>query len=219
MTRMADPVPTSAPAELASNLARNETLRSIRDRHSVRQFTEQQVSEEDLSTILDAANRAPSAHNQQSWRFIVLRHEKKHGLAELVSQRAGDFPRPSSILLRMAARSILGAPIVVAVANTGELIRRGDELFQVDKEAARDFFRTMEIQSSAAAVENLLVAATSLGLASVWLGILFLIKDEVLEFLGEPQGEFMAVVPVGYATKKTEGPKKRPLETIVRRVD
>ena len=100
------------------------------------------------------------------------------------------------------------------MANTGELIRHGSELFQVDKEAARDFFRTMEIQSSAAAVENLLLAATSLGLGSVWLGILFLMKDEVLHFLGEPEGEFMAVMPVGYPAKTTEGPKKRPLETI-----
>jgi nitroreductase len=201
------------------NLARNETLRSIRDRHSVRHFTEQDVSDEDLATVLDAANRAPSAHNQQSWRFIILRHEKKHDLAELVSRRAADFPRPSSILLRMASRSILSAPVVIAVANTGELIRRGDDLFQVDQESARDFFRTMEIQSSAAAVENLLLAATSLGLGSVWLGILFLIKDEVLRFLGEPGGEFMAVVPVGYAARPTEGPKKRPLEAIVKWAD
>ena len=76
----------------------------------------------------------------------------------------------------------------------------------------------MEIQSSAAAVENLLVAATSLGLATVWLGILFLMKDDVLSFLGEPAGEFMAVVPVGYAARSTEGPKKRPLSAITRQL-
>jgi nitroreductase len=201
------------------SLATNETLYSICRRHSVRMFTDQEVRQEDLNTILDAANRAPSAHNQQSWRFVVLRHEKKQELAELVTARSGDFPRPSSILLRMAARSIVSAPVVVAVANTGELIRHGSELFQVDREAAQDFFRTMEIQSSAAAVENLLVAATSLGLGSVWLGILFLIKKEVLSFLGEPAGEFMAVVPLGYPAKKTEGPKKRPLEALIRYLD
>ena len=197
----------------------NETLRSIHRRHSVRMFTDRPVGDEDLNVILDAANRAPSAHNQQSWRFIILRQQKKQELAELVSGRAGDFPRPSSILLRMAARSILSAPVVVAVANTGELIRHGSELFQVDKEAARDFFRTMEIQSSAAAVENLLLAATSLGIGSVWLGILFLMKQDVLSFLGEPAGEFMAVVPLGYPAKTTEGPKKRPLETLIRYLD
>jgi nitroreductase len=197
----------------------SETLESIHRRRSVRLFTDQPVADEDVTTLLEAANLAPSAHNQQSWRFMVLRGQKKHELAELVGGRAGDFPRPSSILLRMAARSIAGAPVVIAVANTGDLIRHGSELFQVDQAAARDFFRTMEIQSSAAAVENLLLAATALELGSVWLGILFLIKDEVLRFLGEPEGEFMAVVPVGYSAKTAEGPKKRPLEKIVRYLD
>jgi len=185
----------------------------------VRHFTEQPVSDEDLYTILDAANQAPSAHNQQAWRFIVLRGEKKHALNELVNHHAAAFPRPASILMRMASRSIVSAPLVIGVANTGELIRHGAELFHVDKESSLDFFRTMEIQSSAAAVQNLLLAATSLGLASVWLGILYLIKKEVLHFLGEPQGEFMAVVPVGYAAKVPDGPKKRPLETIYRNLD
>jgi len=197
----------------------NETLQSIHHRHSVRVFNDQPVSDRDLQTILDAANRAPSAHNQQSWRFIILRDKKKHGLAELVTHRANDFPRTSAILMRMASRSILSAPVVVAVANTGELIRRGSELFRVEEAAARDFFRTMEIQSSAAAVENLLVAATSLSLGSVWLGIMFLMKDEVLKFLDQPAGEFMAVIPIGYPAKSTEGPKKQPLEAIIRYLD
>jgi len=81
---------------------------------------------------------------------------------------AGSFPRPASVLLRMAARTIASAPVVIAVANTGELIRHGGELFKIREEGILDFFRTMEIQSSAAAVENLLLAAASLGLASVW---------------------------------------------------
>ena len=50
----------------------------------------------------------------------------------------------------------------------------------------------------------------------MWLGILFLIKDEVLHFLEEPAVEFMAVVPVGYAVKSGSGPLKEPLEMKVR---
>ncbi len=197
-------------------LARNPALTVIRDRRSVRMFADRPVSDEDIATILHAANQAPSAHNQQSWRFVVLRGDKRGDLANLVNARAGGFPRASAALLRMAARSIASAPVVVAVANTGELIHRGTELFAAEGEGAADFFRTMEIQSSAAAVENLLLAATSLGLATVWLGVLFLIKDDVLTFLGEPRGEFMAVVPVGYATHQGSGPRKRPLEIFVR---
>ena len=196
-----------------------ETIRSIHRRHSVRRFTDRPVSGEDVVTLLDAANRAPSAHNQQAWRFYVLRQEqKKAALAELITARSSDFPRPSSTLLRMAAQSIASASVVVAIANTGELIEHGAELYQTNKQAGRDFFRTMEIQSSAAAAENLLLAATSLGIGSVWLGILILIKHDVLEFLGEPDGEFMAIVALGYPARTTASPRKRALEDVVRYV-
>jgi Nitroreductase len=194
----------------------NETLRTINNRHSIRSFTDAPVADQDIQTIVEAANKAPSAHNQQSWHFIIVKGEKKKQLVDLVNGKATEFPKSTSVLLRMASRSIASAPIVIAVANTGELIDHGTKLFGVDFEVAYDFFRTMEIQSSAAAVQNLLLAATSLGLATVWLGILFLIKDDVLALLGEPSGEFMAVIPVGYPAKATKGPEKLPLEMVVK---
>lgn len=206
-------------AESGSFLPRNETLASIERRHSIRTFTDRPVPDEHITAILRAANQAPSAHNQQSWRFVVIRGESKKELANLVTSQVTRFPRPASALLRMAGLSIHSAPVVIAVVNTGELISRGTDLFHVDRETAGDFFRTMEIQNSAAAVENLLVAATSLGLATVWLGILFLIKNDVLEFLGERKGEFMAVVPVGYAARPSTGPKKVPVEQVLKYLD
>ena len=202
-----------------SSFPLNETLQTIKYRHSVRTFTDKEVSGEQITVLLQAANEAPSAHNQQSWKFIVVRDQKRHELANLVTSKAAAFEKPASALLRMAARSIMSAPVVIAVANTGDLIEHGTDLFRIEKDMARDFFRTMEIQSSAAAVENLLLAATSLGLSTVWLGILFLIKDDVLQFLGEPKGEFMAVVPVGYSAKSGNGPQKQPFEVKVRYLD
>jgi len=202
-----------------SYLSSNETLQTIKNRRSIRVFTKDEIHDSQIDILLAAANEAPSAHNQQSWRFIVLRGRKKQELSDLVAARSDGFPRPASTLLRMAARSIATAPVVIAVANTGDLIAHGTELFKVNKEMANDFFRTMEIQSSAAAVENMLLAATSIGLATVWLGILFLIKNEVLQFVGEPAGEFMAVVPVGYAAKSGSGPQKEPFEMKVKYLD
>jgi nitroreductase len=201
---------------LKDYLFKNNTLISIKRRRSVRIFLDKPVSARDLETILNAANQAPSAHNQQSWRFIVLRGKKKNELAGLINEKAADFTKPSTTLLRLASRSIASAPVVIAVANSGQLIARGTELFKVDKNTAKDFFRIMEIQSSAAAVQNLLIAATSLGLATVWLGVLILIKNDILRLLGEPEGEFMAVIPVGYAVKVNQGPKKQPLNMVVK---
>ncbi|MCK5916430.1 MAG: nitroreductase family protein [Deltaproteobacteria bacterium] len=194
----------------------NATLNTIFTRRSIRQFQDKPVSDALIQAVLDAANQAPSAHNQQSWKFVVIRNEKKQDLARLVSKKAADFPKPSASILRMAGRSIGSAPVVIAAMNTGTLIEHGTELFNIEAEPALDFFRTMEIQSSAAAVENLLLAATALGLGSVWLGILFLIKRQVLSFLGEKQGEFMAVIPLGYPKRESSGPKKQALEYVVK---
>lgn len=199
-----------------SPLLENSTLKTLRHRHSVRQFRDDPVDEDTLYTVLDAANRAPSAHNQQSWRFIIIRGEKKSELTSLVSRRSSDFHKPVSTILRMASRTMASAPVVVAVMSTGQIIENGDELFRVDKSEAMDFFRTLEIQSSSAAVENLLLAATSLGLGSVWLGILLVLKEEILDFLQESHGEFMAVVPLGYPRKPMEGPRKKSLDNVVK---
>ena len=179
-------------------------------------FLDKPVSDIDLYTILQAANQAPSAHNQQPWRFIVLKGKRKDELVDFICSKAGSFPKASAVLLRLASRSIASAPVVIAVANTGGLISRGTELFKADKDTAHDFFRIMEIQSSSAAVQNLLIAAASLGLFTVWLGVLVLIKNDIMKFMGEPEGEFMAVIPVGYAAKLNSGPKKQPLEAVVR---
>lgn len=196
----------------------NETMKTIYQRRSIRQFRDEPVGDSLIQAVLDAANQAPSAHNKQSWRFIVIRDEKKQQLARLVSQKASDFPKPSSAILRMAGRTIMSAPVVIGVSNTGALIRHGTELFNIELDMSGDFFRTMEIQSSAAAVENLLLAATSLGLGSVWLGILYLIKDDVLTFLGEAKGEFMAVIPLGYPQRDHDGPRKQALEYVVKNI-
>jgi nitroreductase len=200
------------------NILHNATLDTIHARHSIRQFSPEPIGEDELMTMLDAANQAPSAHNRQSWKFVILEGDARTELAERVSAVSKTFAKPASSLLRMAARSIASAPVTIAVVNTGDLIGHGTELFQVDRDQAFDFFRTMEIQSSAAAVENLLLAATSLGLGAVWLGILYLVKDRVLEFLQEPGGEFMAVVPVGKPLRPTQGPNKKPLQNVIKKI-
>ena len=198
------------------NYLANETLKTIYQRRSIRQFQGRPIDDSLIQVVLDAANQAPSAHNQQSWKFIIIRDQKKQQLARLVSKKAADFPKPSASILRMAGRSIGSAPVVIAAMNTGTLINHGTELFKIEHDISEDFFRTMEIQSSAAAVENLLLAATSLGLGSVWLGVLFLIKAEILSFLGEAQGEFMAVIPLGHPLKEHDSPKKQALEYVVK---
>lgn len=195
----------------------NEVLKNIEKRRSIRVFRKKPIDENILLSILAAANNAPSAHNKQSWIFNVIKHKKKKELIDLINKKRNEYQRPISTLLRMASRSISSAPVVISVSNTGELIEHGGKTFKSDNiEEINDFFRTMEIQSSAAAVENLLLAAKSFGIGSVWLGILYIIKKDILRFLNlSPQGEFMAIIPIGYPLKKGSDIKKKSLELKV----
>ena len=92
----------------------NDVLQNMENRRSVRLFDDKDIAAADIQQVLQAANHAPSAHNQQSWRFIVVRGAKKQELAALASRRAAEFPKSSGALLRMAARSMSSAPVVIA---------------------------------------------------------------------------------------------------------
>ena len=69
------------------NHIHNETLATIHARHSIRQFEPRDLSEDMVMAMLDAANQAPSAHNRQSWKFVILEGEARSNLAERSEER------------------------------------------------------------------------------------------------------------------------------------
>lgn len=190
----------------------NPVTRNIRNRRSIRRYLKKPVPEEMLNAVLKAANYAPSAHNKQSWRFIVVRGETKENLSRLISNESTKFPRKVRVLLRLASQIIKSAPLVVAIFNTKELSR---ELGVTGDREINDFFKLMEIQSVSAAVQNLMLAAFSMGLGTVWLGAVCLIKDVISKALSQ-EGELMAVVPIGFPAAQPGGPpRKKSLGEVV----
>jgi nitroreductase len=184
-----------------------------RKRRSVRIFSDKDVSKEDLLKILEAGHLAPSAHNKQSWKFIAVKGNKKYELSELINKASERFPRKSRTLLRMAAKSIYTAPVVISVFSTGELVSEAEDFGHEMKNEIESFFKDMEIQSASAAVQNMLLQATELGLGSVWLGIVVLIADEIGKFFNT-KDKLLAMVPIGYPVKVGEPPRKKSLHDV-----
>lgn len=117
-------------------------LDNIAQRKSVRSFTDEAVSKDQLEKIVRAGMAAPSAINKQPWAFIVLTDKSMmNALAEKL---------PNAKMLTQAA-----AAIVVC----GDM----DKAIEGD---ARDFW----IQDTSAATENILLAAEAMGLGAVWTG-------------------------------------------------
>jgi nitroreductase len=159
-----------------------EVLEAIKGRRSIRDFTEQSVSEEEVKTLIDAARHAPSAGNIQPWKFIIVRKpEVKHTLA----------------VAALNQFFIEEAPVVIVVCANEEMSRigygsRGASLYC--------------LQDTAAAIQNILLTAHTMGLGTCWVGAFR--EDEVKEALDAPDGvRPVAIIPVGYSTTK---PSQRP---------
>lgn len=158
-------------------------------RRSVRHFnTKRDVTEEDVVALLEAAVVAPSAGNIQPWRFTVVRSaEARERLASAMHQR-------------WAA----AAPVVIVVSSDprpcyARYSDRGEGLYS--------------IQDTAAAVENILLAAVDRGLASCWIGAFA--EEAVRDAIGlKAPIRPIAVLPVGYSAESATRPQRRPLEEI-----
>ncbi len=165
----------------------------IRVRHSVRVFTSRPVEPEKERMVLESANRAPSAGNQQSYEIYAV---KQRGCLSALSHAAGD------------QESIAHAPLaLVFCANTQRASRkygaRGASLYC--------------IQDATIACAYAQLAATSLGLASTWVGAFD--DNAVRQVLGIGRDLLpIAILPVGYAGEKPQATTRRPIDNLVHNI-
>jgi len=168
-----------------------EVFESIISRQSVRNYEKKDVPNELIGQLLEAAVRAPSAGNIQPWKFIVVKDiEIKRELA--------------SVALRQ--RHVEEAPVVIVVCADPE--KSADKYGERGKSLYC-------IQDTAAAVENMLLTANSLGLGTCWIGAFE--DDKVRSILNIPQKiKPVALITVGFP-KEVEKPTRTtrvPFENV-----
>jgi nitroreductase len=167
-----------------------DVLEAIKGRRSIRAFKKEDISAETVDKLLDAARWAPSAGNIQPWEFIIVRKpEIKARLVEAALDQ-----------------SFIGeAPVVMVVC--------ADEDRSSQRYGPRG--KTLYcIQDTAAAVQNILLTAHSLGLGTCWVGAFN--EDETRNILNIPLGTRpVAIIPVGHPDESPSPRSKRPaLQTV-----
>lgn len=165
---------------------KNTVLEAIRQRRSIRKYTDEDISREQLLAILEAGRWAPSGLNNQPWRFLVVTF--------------GDTRLAEISACTKYEKIALSAKALIMVL--------------LDKD--RMYSPIKDHQSSGAAIQNMLLAAHSLGLGGVWLGEILNKEDEVLEILGlEPANyELQAVLALGHPDQKG-GSKRLELHDLL----
>ncbi|WP_171593551.1 nitroreductase family protein [Marinifilum caeruleilacunae] len=161
----------------------NHTLEIIHQRKSVRNYTDEKVSKEQLENLVKAGMAAPTAVNKQPWAFIAI--DDRSTLDQL-----GDA-LPYAKMTKKAS-----AAIIVC----GDLSK-----------ALQDWEQEFWIQDCSAATQNILLAAESMGLGAVWTAA-YPAKDRmasVVEILQLPEHIVpLNVIPIGYPTG-VEKPKDK----------
>jgi nitroreductase len=168
-----------------------ETMACIKGRASVRKFRRDDIADVVLDELLEAAISAPSSGNCQDWEFVVVKEqENRTRLAEA----------------SLGQEMIGEAPVVVVVCSNlkriGRYGSRGESLYS--------------IQDSAAAAQNLMLAAWDRGIGSCWVGAFN--EGKVRQLLVLPEHvRPLAVIPLGYPAEEPGKPERWPLRDFVHR--
>ena len=164
----------------------NEVMQTILTRRSIRAFTDQNIEKDVLRQLADAARYAPSAMNRQTWKFTVVSNAKYiHALASAISAH----------LNRGGDYNFYGATALILASNEKD--------------------NPHGTEDCACALEDIFLAAHSLGIGSVWINQLKGICDvpdirEVLDELHLPKNHLvLGMAALGYPAVSPAFPSKR----------
>lgn len=172
----------------------NPVIETIMNRKSVRSYTSQKVSHDQVMTLLRAAMAAPSGRNMQPWRFVVV-----------------DNPDTLKILADSLPYAKMLKEASVAIVVCGEMNfvnHRNNDQLEPNKNWTAD---------CAAATENLLIAVESMGLGAVWTASWPYEErySAVSRTLGIPDGVMpYCVVPIGYPAGENKPKDKWKPENV-----
>lgn len=162
----------------------------IKSRRSIRKFREDNIPDEVINKLLESAIYAPSEGNLQSWKFYVIR--EKRTKVQIAKAALEQF-------------FINEAPVVIVVCA---------DLIATSPYGAKGI-NLYCIQSTAAAIQNILLTAHAAGLGTCWVGAFD--EEEVSKILRLPSSlRPVAIIPVGYPAEKPRVPYRKKLSDVTK---
>ncbi len=187
-------------------------------RRTVRFYTDTRVPADLVQVLLEAAAQAPSAHNAQPSRFVVIDSDAvKRRLAERMARQwrrdleaLGTTAAAIQVEIRFSLKRFGEAPLLILVGHTME----GMDVYPDPARRAAE--RAMAVQSAAAAVQNLLLAAAANGLGACWCCAPLFCPGIVRRTLRlPPTFAPQALLTLGYPAHTPPVPPRKLLDSLV----
>ena len=162
----------------------------IKNRRSIRTYKNQELPDELIAKLVEAARLAPTAGNVQPFHLVIVKTEKNR-------QQLSEATRNQ--------KSLLEAPVVIVVC--------------ADEEAAENRYgvrgkKLYCLQDTAAVTQNILLAACALGLGTCWVGAFD--EGAIKKVINAPKNiRPVALIPIGYPNEVPEARSIKPVDEIV----
>jgi nitroreductase len=177
-----------------------EPLELIHTRHSIPKVKTDPIPHDLIEKLLSAAVQAPNHHRVRPWRFVVLQGAARERLGEVMALSLKNRnPETLEEVLAVERNKPLRAPLLIAVG--------------VDKPADPKVLEIENVCATAAAAQNLLLAAHSLGLGGMWRTGAAASDPEVKTFLGfAPDQHLIGFLYIGYPEGDHKFPERPSFE-------
>lgn len=179
---------------------------AIYGRRSIRKYTDQEISQEDLVDILEAGIMAPSGMNLQHWHFVMVKDKV------LIEECREIMERVYHAFIPVLEKRFSKHPYIVK--ETGDFMTTlgGSTAVLMAFAARPDYNDSLPALSGVcAAIENMLLAAYGKGIGSCWLTgpIAAHMEDEFERRFAPDKGRFVAFVTFGYPDETPPVPPRR----------
>lgn len=185
-----------------------EVLEAIKTRRSIGKVKDKMVQKELIEKIIEAGTWAPNRYLTEPWRFFVISGEGRNKLSKVMEEIAISSgidleSEEGKKKLEKEKNKPFRAPVIIAVA--AEVTENGKAL------------RIEELGAVYAAVQNMLLAAHGMGLASYWKTGKACYDFKMKEFFGlKEKDEVVALIYLGYADMEKNPPHKRPTAELTK---
>lgn len=183
-----------------------DVMQAIDTRRSIRRFKSDPISDDAIRTILEAGIKAPSGKNKQPWEFVIVKGEKRAEMVQIMREGTQAFKAQHGNVgsAENSARIMEQAPVTIFVFNP-----YGTFPWQ-EKSIEQQIFETVDVQSVGAAIQNMILAATDLGIGSLWICDVFFAYEGLCNWLNK-DCQMVAALSLGYSD---ESPPARPRKNL-----
>jgi nitroreductase len=200
------------------------TMKVIQDRRSIREYTEEPVSDQDLDKILEAARQAPSGENAQPWRFVVVKDPgTRKKLGALAGGGSGRRFTAEFVTKKMQERFSSLEDEAKRKAAFEKLTSGSVSAFLADAPVNIVVCGKKDVwdlpYDTSAAIENMLLMITALDLGACWvIAPCIDIRDEerLKNLLNMPEGfKAISIISIGHPTRPHRPRPRLPIQEIV----